>query len=87
MDPQSVSLVLDSFHALLCHEILGELLTDTGVSRNFVSSLKLMFLDEDWDVRDAAIQFVGSLFKEVSDKRSGKRAIPSFPLLTEQYSL
>lgn len=37
-----------------------------------VSALQLKFLDTEWDVRDAAIQFVGQLFKEVTYKKKQK---------------
>lgn len=40
-----------------------------------VSALQLKFLDTEWDVRDAAIQFVGQLFKEVTYKKKQKQKL------------
>lgn len=37
--------------------------------------MQLKFLDTEWDVRDAAIQFVGLLFKEVTYKKKQKRKL------------
>ncbi|CEG74148.1 hypothetical protein RMATCC62417_09404 [Rhizopus microsporus] len=62
MDVKGMSLVLDTFDAFLNDENISGI--ESSSLDALVSALQLKFLDTEWDVRDAAIQFVGQLFKE-----------------------
>jgi hypothetical protein len=50
---------------LLIYLLFLFIYTKKSISNAFVDSLSLKFLDTEWDVRDATIEFVGLLFKQV----------------------
>ncbi|KAI8877524.1 hypothetical protein K501DRAFT_230121 [Backusella circina FSU 941] len=65
---RSIGLVFESFNTLLSHDHIGILVAESSISNAFVDSLSLKFLDTEWDVRDATIEFVGLLFKQPLSK-------------------
>ncbi|CEG83507.1 hypothetical protein RMATCC62417_17414 [Rhizopus microsporus] len=73
MDVKGTSLVLDTFDVFLNDEHISGI--ESSSLDALVSALQLKFLDTEWDVRDAAIQFVGQLFKEVAYKKQQKRKL------------
>ncbi|CEP11303.1 hypothetical protein [Parasitella parasitica] len=62
LDCKSLSIVLASFDSLLGHEAIGALVTESG--KGLAGALEYKFLDTEWDVRDATVNFVGHLFAD-----------------------
>ncbi|KAI8642330.1 armadillo-type protein [Parasitella parasitica] len=58
MDCKSLSIVLASFDSLLGHEDIGAL------GKGLAEALGYKLLDTEWDIRDAAVNFVGQLFAD-----------------------
>ncbi|KAI8987103.1 armadillo-type protein [Pilobolus umbonatus] len=56
--------VFSALDDLLKHDKIGVLVRESDTSKTLVEALSLKFLDTEWDVRDAAIEFVGHLFDE-----------------------
>ncbi|KAI8991810.1 armadillo-type protein [Mycotypha africana] len=57
---KSFIIVLNLFSDLLEHKEFEPLVIDA--EKAFMDILKLKFIDTEWDIRDAAVQFVGQLF-------------------------
>ncbi|CDS04920.1 hypothetical protein LRAMOSA07450 [Lichtheimia ramosa] len=63
MGGRSAALVLETFQELMAHDKLGTLMMDQAVAGSFIMALELMLVNQEWDVRDSAIEFIGNLFK------------------------
>ncbi|KAJ8658480.1 hypothetical protein O0I10_005833 [Lichtheimia ornata] len=63
MGGRSAALVLETFQELMAHDKLGTLMMDKAVAGSFIMALELMLVNQEWDVRDSAIEFIGNLFK------------------------
>ncbi|CAO0803180.1 unnamed protein product [Mucor circinelloides] len=62
LDCKSLSIVLASFDSLLGHSDIGALVTESG--KGVAEALEFKFLDTEWDIRDATVNFIGQLFKD-----------------------
>ncbi|KAL9539350.1 hypothetical protein MBANPS3_010310 [Mucor bainieri] len=62
LDCKSLSIVLASFDSLLGHKDIGALVTESG--KGLAEALEFKFLDTEWDVRDATVNFIGQLFND-----------------------
>ncbi|KAI8139279.1 hypothetical protein BJV82DRAFT_627849 [Fennellomyces sp. T-0311] len=63
-DSRCVSLILETFQELLGHEKLCTIITKQDIAEPLVMQLKLKLMETEWDIRDAVIGFIGSLFKQ-----------------------
>ncbi|KAF1800470.1 hypothetical protein FB192DRAFT_1380882 [Mucor lusitanicus] len=62
LDCKSLSIVLASFDSLLDHKDIGALVTESG--KGLAEALEFKFLDTEWDIRDATVNFIGQLFND-----------------------
>ncbi|KAI9490173.1 armadillo-type protein [Zychaea mexicana] len=82
MDGRSVSLILETFEELLSHEKLSIVIVGKDIAEPLISMLNLKLLETEWDIRDAVIGFIGSLFKQpTSDVKVSFALDHGLPLL------
>ncbi|CAO3622099.1 unnamed protein product [Cunninghamella echinulata] len=63
MDSRNLVLVLSTFNELLGHASFKTFLMQPDLLKLFMNGVQIKFVDMEWDVRDAMIEFVGKLFK------------------------
>ncbi|CAO3647082.1 unnamed protein product [Cunninghamella blakesleeana] len=63
MDSRNLVLVLSTFNELLGHSSFKTVLMQQSLLKSFMDGVRIKFVDMEWDVRDAMIEFVGNLFK------------------------
>ncbi|KAI8099573.1 uncharacterized protein BX664DRAFT_321628 [Halteromyces radiatus] len=63
VDSQNLALILSTFNQLLGHQPFQAYLLQPEMTRPLMDVIRLKFVDVEWDVRDAVIEFVAGLFE------------------------
>ncbi|CAO3599582.1 unnamed protein product [Absidia cylindrospora] len=63
LSSQNLALVLSTLDELLEHEAFESHILGQNTIRPLMNAIRLKFVDVEWDVRDAMIEFVGGLFE------------------------
>ncbi|KAI9266617.1 armadillo-type protein [Phascolomyces articulosus] len=64
IDSRCVALILETFNELLDHEKMSSVIISQDVAEPLVQMLSLKLMETEWDVRDAVLGFISSLFQQ-----------------------